>query len=34
MPGMKPYFSPKGAVDPEFVPEWLIHEDYALLQVK
>lgn len=33
VPGLKPYFPPKVNVDPEFVPEWLIHEDYALLQV-
>lgn len=33
VPGLKPYFPPKLNADPEFVPEWLIHEDYALLQV-
>lgn len=33
VPGLKPYFPPKIIADPEFVLEWLIHEDYALLQV-
>lgn len=34
VPGLKPYFPPKISADPDFVPEWLIHEDYALLQVR
>ena len=33
VPGLKPYFSPKVTPDPEFVPDWMIHEDYTLLRV-
>lgn len=33
VPGLKPYFLPKVTPDPEFVPDWMIHEDYTLLRV-